>query len=188
MEKKYFIFLFLGFIFIGFICSILSDWLVKEDLKEPPQSVVTAVVKSNSPPEQTPKLKAKTTVLVPDDPKEFGIIVQDATEIPRNEANWEQYMQKAVIDSKILEAPDAQSALKAMEKTPTEFNTRLQEIDQRIELFQKKKNENPADEETEQRLQTLYMLKALAKALEPKVINNSGTEPVVPSQLPSDGK
>ena len=80
-------------------------------------------------------------------------------------------MEKAILKSKTLEIPKAQSAIEKMTKTPEDFAKREQEIDDRIKLFEKTLAANPTDPELQQRLQHLYMLKSLGKVLKDKVVS-----------------
>jgi len=108
--------------------------------------------------------------LVPDDPAKYGIISQSKGEIPRTQLEWDMFMDKAIVKSKILEDENAKPAIEKMTKTPADFQKREEEVENNIARFEQKLKENPDDEDALQRLQTLYMLKSLGKTLKDKVV------------------
>ena len=107
--------------------------------------------------------------LIPEDPAKYGIISYTPDTQPRTQEQWNLFMEKALAKSKVLEQENAKPAIEKMKMTPGEFNTRMTEIDTRIEKFKKRKEENPSDEEAEVHLQSLYILKSLGQVLENKV-------------------
>jgi len=79
------------------------------------------------------------------------------------------FMDKALVKSRTLERPEAQPAIERMKKSSEEFNERNREVDARIEKLKKELKQEPNNQLIQDRLQHLYMLKALGKTLKNKV-------------------
>ena len=79
-------------------------------------------------------------------------------------------MKKALVQSRALEALEDQDAFAGMKKTPQEFKKRLQMVDERIKGYERITQNNPSDEESQEKLQTLYMLKSTLTAMQSKII------------------
>ncbi len=155
---------FLSFIFI--IAKVNS--FIEHDAKSQ-RAVHLSTKKSVGQKPASFSAKPARRTLTPDDPAKYGMIVTDPENTPRNQMQWDLYMDQVIKKSKILEQENAKPALAKMQSSPEEFQSRTKTIDERIAAFQKQKNENPSDEDAETHLQYLYMLRSLGKALEAKV-------------------
>ncbi len=159
--------------------TLIINSLIEKNMAPTAVSQSAIPVLKEKEPKATGAQQPVTHELIAEkDPAKYGIIIQDAAEVPRTPAQWDRFMTEAIIKNKVLEQPGAQPAVEVMKKSPEDFEARQKEIDDRIALFEKKTQENPSDADAEHHLQTLYMLKALGKVLKNKV-----TEP--PLNLPS---
>lgn len=156
------------FLFILLSNNLVSLFLAKKDenqaRKTPAKETLTAA--QNPAMEITAK---KRYPLTPEDPAKYGIVSYSAADQPRNQAQWDIFMEKALVKSGLLEQKNAKPAIEKMKTTPEEFQARMKEIDDRIVLFEQKKAANPSDADAQENLQRLYMLKAMAQAMEKKV-------------------
>jgi len=153
--------------------------LITQDSKiiSPPLTTAKPIADTKSSKRKIIQSEKKRYPLVPDDPAKYGIISQSKDEVPRTQLEWDLFMEKAVTKSKVLEDENAKPALEKMGKTPEEFQTREQAVTKQISLFEERLEVNPSDEEAQERLQTLYMLKSLGKTLKDKVVAPPANSP-----------
>ncbi|MFH1360809.1 MAG: hypothetical protein ABIJ41_07255 [Candidatus Omnitrophota bacterium] len=109
--------------------------------------------------------------LTAEDPAKYGIIVTPENELPRTSAQWDQYVKKVIVKPGVLDKKSAEKALEYVRMTPDAYEKRASEIENKIKEFEQTINNNPSDEETERRLQTYYLLKALLSSMKEKIIS-----------------
>lgn len=156
----------------GILCIIIAsntfiDACLKKSVQQTPLYKTSA--SRLTQPKELPRQRTIHRTLIPENPAQYGIISQSAADQPRNQVQWDIFMDKVLVKSGLLEQENAKPALEIIKKTPEEFQTRVKEINDRIAVFEQKKIENPSDEDAQKRLQTLYMLKAMIQAMENKI-------------------
>ncbi len=160
--------LFLLILLILGTTQIINSFLSQSlEEKKPAPVVAKAPVGAATQPAVAPV--HKTYPLIPSDPAKYGIIVQDPAETPKTPEQWDLFMEQALQKNKVLEQEGAAPAIEVMKKKPEEFAARQKEIEDRIKLFEEKRNDNPSDEDAEHHLKELYMLRSLGKILKDKV-------------------
>ncbi len=107
--------------------------------------------------------------LVPEDPAKYGMVVIAPNAEPKNQEEWDQFMQKTIVGQKILETPEAQKMLAETKMPEEQYHQTIAKVDGDIAKFEKMATDSPSDPETKKRLQVLYQLKSLSKLLEKKV-------------------
>ena len=112
--------------------------------------------------------------LTPDDPAQYGIIVQKPENLPHNQNQWDIHMKKVLVQSKTLDRMENKKAFEEVQKSPEEFQKRLQIIDARIKNYETMVQDNPSDEEAQEKLQTLYMLRSTLMVMEGKIVEKAG--------------
>jgi len=128
----------------------------------PPTGVQTQTETANVP-------IASKRELVPEDPAKYGMVVIAPGAEPKNQEEWDQFMQKAIVEQKILETPEAQKMLAETKIPEEQYHQTITKVDAEIVKFEKMAGEHPFDSETKKRLQVLYQLKSLSRLLEKKV-------------------
>lgn len=163
----------LGLILFMNLANRLIDALITQDSKvilNSPAAVRQPALDNKPSKRIIVRSEQKRYPLLLDDPAQYGIISQSKDEIPRTQIEWDLFMEKAIVHSKVLEDENAKPAIEKMKKTPEEFQKREQEIDDTISLLKKRLEENPSDQEAHERLKTFRMLKALGKTIKDKVV------------------
>ncbi|HOW36341.1 MAG TPA: hypothetical protein PL155_08025 [Candidatus Omnitrophota bacterium] len=180
-KKKIILITLAFFLFIFLSNGLFGLFLESENRNQTPEisKKTNLSTAPNLPQKATSK---KRRPLIAQDPAKYGIIVQSAADQPRNQEQWNIFMDKVLVKSKLLEQENAKPALEMIKKTPEEFQTRMKEIDNRIAIFEQKKMENPSDEDAQQRLQTFYALRAMTQAMESK-ITAPKNEPSTPANI-----
>ena len=107
------------------------------------------------------------------------------SDLPKHEEGWKKYVEKIIEESKILETPQGQAALEKMKIENTEFQGKMQRVEEQIKFFEEQKMAKPLDEQMDKRLETLYKLKALGNILQNKVITEDTFQPEILENLPS---
>lgn len=160
-QRKVAMFILLG---IFLLSIILMNRFVRSSLK---QSVKVNAVEPGA--EDSGDLPAVKIVgkysLSEDDPAKYNIKVQGRSDVPLTEQQWEYQMRQGL--SSIGQAGDP--ALVGVEKTPQEIEDQLQEINSQIREYEAITLSNTGDHKSQERLQTLYMLKATLNILKDKV-------------------
>jgi len=173
MNSKHAVLLVIALILFTNLTNRIINALITQDSKIiSPQLTTAKPIPTDTKPSKRKIIQSekKRYPLVPDDPAKYGIISQSKDEVPRTQVGWDLFMEKAITKSKVLEDENANPALEKMKKTSEEFQTREQEVTKQISLFEKRLEANPSDEEAQERLQTLYMLRSLGKTLKDKVV------------------
>ena len=106
--------------------------------------------------------------LVADDPDKYNIKSQGEQDIPLTQAQWEYRMRQGLKQSRADNANPALS-LAGIEKTPEEIEGRINELNAQIKAYEAAALNNPGDRNAQEKLQTLYMLKATLTVLKDKV-------------------
>jgi len=143
------------------IVSIPINRLIRSSFKE----MVTNEEKNKN----TGAMPAPVVRLNPEDPSKYGIVVKKEDRIPQDQSDWDTTVKKSFAQSKVLNRIKEDRAFDEVKKTPKELQRKLQRLDDRIKKFEKITKDNPADEDAEIRLQTLYMLKSTLTLLEDKI-------------------
>ncbi len=167
MKKQAVLFLFFSIIlFIIGVNLFLKISLEKQNtvVKKTPPKLSHSTSKA---PNQSRRKKVWTKAEL----AKMGIFIQSKENIPRTPLQWDHYMKKVLIDSKVLEQPSAKEAMTKMAKTPEKYTKRMEEVNARIKSFEEKLAADPLNEDVEKRLQALYMLKALGEVLKDKIVS-----------------
>lgn len=120
-----------------------------------------------------------------DDPAKYNIKVQGRSDVPLTEQQWEYQMRQGL--SGVGQAGDP--SLAGVEKTPQEIEGQLQEINSQIKEYEAITLSNAGDHKAQERLQTLYMLKATLNILKDKVTkrgSSAASASQEPKGLPRD--
>lgn len=120
--------------------------------------------------DETTRQKKKARELVVSDPAKYGIVVRPKASEPRTQLEWDVYIEQSIKERGLLDDKKANEAYREVAKTEEEYKARMEEVDKRIKMFEERKSLDPSDEQAERRLQKLYRLKAIGKALEEKLV------------------
>ena len=146
----------------GFI--VMRFWGPKAPLHKEPVNAGVQIQAETVPVPVAPKRK-----LVPEDPAKYGMVVIAPGAEPKNQEEWDRFMQKAIVEQKILETPEAQKMLAETKMPQEQYRQTMDKVDADIAKFEKMAGESPFDPDTKKRLQVLYQLRSLSKLLEKKV-------------------
>jgi hypothetical protein len=159
-----------------FLMSILLNHLLLSSFKKETIQQETMIRKNMNQTIQKVEPKAKTVTrhesrnpLVPEDPSKYGIVSLERFYAPKTQAEWDAHIEKIFKDSQVLESQEGKNAIAKMATTEKQFNKTVEDVDKEIVHFEEERRENPFDEKIENRLQTLYKLKALSKVMKDKV-------------------
>jgi hypothetical protein len=169
MTRNRIIILVIGIMAFFSFVNLLILRSLREETKKPTSAakVISVVNKASQKAQEIPE--AKKYPLVPEDPAKYGIISISESQMPQEQLAWDAFMKKAIVDSKILETREGEKAVEKMNTSREEFVSTMEKVDRDIAIYEKQSADNPLDASAEQRLQTLYKLKAIAKAVEEKV-------------------
>ena len=106
-----------------------------------------------------------------DDPAKYGVAVQGQYDIPLTEKQWEYKMRQGLSSSSTAD-PALVESLQGVEKSPQEINERLTDLNAQIKEYEATTLNNPNDRKAQERLQTLYMLKATLVVLRDQVTSH----------------
>ena len=171
-DDKRYILIILSII-LSIILTIPINRLIVSSVGRLPNKIETDV--SNPSPSIAPSTKTLTTKhpLISANPAKYGIVVQTEETMPRNQLQWDLYTEKILVKSKALDRMDEKKVFAGIKKTPRELKKRMNEINDQIKMYEKIKRNNPADPDAENKLDSLYMLKATLTALESKIVIKS---------------
>jgi hypothetical protein len=99
-----------------------------------------------------------------DDPSKYGIKVQGVDDMPLTEKQWESKMRQNSSGD-----PAIQESLGGIAKTPQEIDERIADLTAQIKENEAAALNNPNDRNAQEKLQTLYMLKATLISLKERV-------------------
>ena len=108
--------------------------------------------------------------LVPEDPAKYGIVSIPETQLPKDQLGWDVQMKSILVDSKLLETPEGKTAIQQMQTNRKNFTDIMGKVEKELANFENQQKQNPLDKNIENRVQTLYKLKAMGKILEEKVV------------------
>ena len=175
-DDKRYILIILSII-LSIILTIPINRLIVSSIGHSLPSKIEADETNSSPSSlQSAKTIARTITkrpLIPTSPAKYGIVDQTEETMPRNQLQWDLYTEKVLVKSKALDRMDEKKAFAGIKKTSREFKKRMNEINDQIKMYEKIKRNNPADPDAENKLESLYMLKATLTALESKIVIKS---------------
>jgi len=131
---------------------------------------------------QEPKPKRYRHELVPSNPEDYGMVVLDRTNAPRTPEQWELHLKSTMEQRKILEGEQAKKALEVAKTRPEDHQKQMKDLDDHIDLYREKLQENPLDQKTGDQLQNLYKLKAIGNILEEKVVTSEASPAAIINQ------
>ncbi len=124
-----------------------------------------------------PSELVKTTSKVPSkhavtsqDPHKYGIVAQKEFQLSPSQAEWDNNLKVTLGTRKILNSLSHQNAFEGLAKTAGEYERQQQKINERIKVYEGLAHKNPNDEDVNQKLQALYMLKSTLAVLKDKVV------------------
>lgn len=178
-----------GYIFLG-LCvfvilasmqttNIIQKRLVqsKKDFREQDQKRIY-----KGKPEKIPAAAvAKPSRIQPQDPAQFGMVVTPARNTPKTLDQWENKLAAEFDSHGVFENDKAQEILAQIQNDPVQYQQSMEDLDKNIAEAQVKLIEAPLNEQTEEKLQNLYKLRAIGKILEKKTLPQSG-QPTIPPQ------
>jgi len=138
---------------------------------------MTAVVVHEAEKEEEP---ANPTVqrrkLVPADPADYGIVAIPKARLPRSQIEWEVQLSHLLEDSKILEQEEGREAIEKMNTSAEKFADTESKVDKEIATLEEQFQDQPFNANLENRLQTLYKLKAVGNIMKSRVTNLDSNE------------
>ena len=173
VKKQVMIFIIIFFSLFILFNSIIIKTLNKKQLNTRPFTAEQSTIMQKSKQDIPSGRRSKG---VTEDPAKYGIISISKHELPKEQAEWDFYLEKILKKSHVLDTEEANLALEKMQTTPEYFQETIGRVEDRIILFEQNVKENPDDMEAQKRLQNLYMLKSLGKVLEEKVVTE---DPVI---------
>lgn len=108
---------------------------------------------------------------VPDDPADFNIPLQDQG-VPLTEQQWEYRMREGVRSAR-GSAQSPERSLTGVVRKPAEIDKKIAEIKTQIKEYEAAALNNPNDQAAQEKLQTLYMIKATLTVLKDRVTNSN---------------
>jgi hypothetical protein len=102
------------------------------------------------------------------DPEEFGINMQ-ASKSGRTPDEWASHMQETLSEESVVASMDQQGILEELRRNPQGIEEKLQRVKEDIGQQEIKVRQRPNDADEENRLQSLYMLKAMLTTLREKI-------------------
>lgn len=166
-RHKFLIALTIIFIFVVIGINRLIYFSLKDENTSLPESKV------GLKPAQLVKSVSKTSVkrsVASQDPRRYGIVVQKEYRLSPGQAEWDNNLKMALGSKRTLDSLSRQNAFEGLNKTPKEFERQLQKINERIKTYEGLAHKDPSDEDVNQKLQALYMLKSTLVTLQDKVV------------------
>ena len=141
-----------------------------------PNSADPKIVRGQSkPPIQVlPRLVNPKNNLVVQDPKRYGVTVQQGDYSAWNERQWDSSTQKMFSQSEALDHMEQNNAFESMKKTPDAFQKRWDEINQRIKFYEVIKQRSPSNTEARKKLESLYRMRSTLSILKDKIVTPPG--------------
>ena len=156
-QQKLYLYGFLAAAFI--VVSFLVNRSVGSSLKD---KIVHSSQEKAEPLAPSTKLNAE-------DPGRYGIVARKEERIPQTQGDWDAVVKKSFSHSEKLRHIKDNDVFAGIKKTPVEIEEKLRNLNDRIKKYEKIKRENPGDQETEERHQSLYMLKSTLTFLQDKI-------------------
>ena len=168
-----------GFVvFVLIIVAVIAGSLESDKRQSRKHSVATQKSASSQPaPLEKPKQKY---VHKPVDPKKYGMIVISHEALPQSQEHADAFVEKIIKESGVLQEKKVLEELGDVKISSEEFSNREKTMDERIQHYQVKKDADPTDEESAERLQQLYLLKAMQNNLK-GTVTGSTSQPSTPS-------
>ena len=160
------------------IVAVIAGSL-ESDKRQTRKQVAAAqkIVSSAPTPISKPKLKYVHT---PVDPKDFGMLVISNESLPKSQEHADAFVEKIVKESGVLQEKRVVEEIQDIRISQEEFSKRENIIDERIKHYQAKKEADPADEESTETLNRLYLLKAMQNKLKGTVTGSINPTPAPP--------
>ena len=160
-------FYFLVFLGIFLFSIILMNRIIRSTLKGPSSSTSSSEENQNEDTEVFIEKNSKYH-LVADDPAKYNIKSQGEHDVPLTEQQWEYRMRQGLKSSPSSHENPGLS-LEGVQKTPEEIEKRIKDLTAQIKAQETIILNNSGDRHAQDKLQTLYMLKATLMVLKEKV-------------------
>ena len=135
---------------------------LKENFIRKPSSV-----KDPAAVTQKPRTRGK---LLKSDPSKYGIVITPKEDEPKSQMHWDIFVDKIIASSDVLNQDKVVPVLEKSKITPEDYKSRMDKLDERILIHEERKQNDPSDFEAANKLQDLYMLKSMLKAMKAKII------------------
>ncbi len=155
------------FIFSGFNILLMNQLGGGDKHPAPAPGAPEVVVHDSGNKDDT--AKSKDYDLVPADPADYGIVAIPQAKLPRSQIEWEVQMSHLLEDSGILERDEGKEAVGKMQTSPQKFADTESKIDKEIAAMEDRFQDEPFNAKLENRLQTLYKLKAIGNIMKKRV-------------------
>jgi len=161
---------FWALFFFSALNIMIMNQLGGGDQEQSSDLQMTSVVVHDVQQEEKPaKATTQRRELIPVDPADYGIVAIPKAKLPRSQIEWEVQMSHLLEDSKILEKEEGKEAIRKMETSAQKFADTDAKVDKEIATLEEQFQDEPFNAGLENRLQTLYKLKAVGNIMKDHV-------------------